>query len=506
MELKFFFVVNWVLGAMGKSPGRWMKTLIFGKKSSRSKNSKANDEKKTGDGKEVSVSLDQIGNANLPFSLSQRSERKIEENLLSDYSQGEVRTPVPPYQAVSITATAELNAQNDSDRNREEQAATDVQAALRGYLARRAYGTLKGIIRLQALIRGHLVRRQAISTLYCMFRIVKFQAIAGGRKIRHCNIGVEVQKRCTKVMCSVGVDSSIQILKLSSNGFARKILASSPSPSAMPLHFQYGPNETNSVLSWLERWSTSHFWELLPKPKAGHCSKLQKPNNRRSSITNVESIASEFDKPILNLRKISANEPGNFVEENPELVLERVKRNLRKVQNPVLESTVQTETETEKRSINDNIRMIKTELSELESTPEEVGVSKTESVIKTENKKEGENISEADSMKKERKKSRRRASLPLNQEFMENNEPRPIKQSVPSYMAPTESAKAKLRGQDGPETTPTLTRRYSLPCLTNAKISLSPRVQRSTGKLKNDRSLQLSRNGNVKVSQAEWRR
>lgn len=50
--------------------------------------------------------------------------------------------------------------------------------------ARRAFRALKGIIRLQALIRGHLVRRQAVATLRSMRAIVKFQALARGRSIR----------------------------------------------------------------------------------------------------------------------------------------------------------------------------------------------------------------------------------------------------------------------------------------------------------------------------------
>lgn len=53
--------------------------------------------------------------------------------------------------------------------------------------ARRAFRALKGIIRLQALIRGHLVRRQAISTLRCMLGIVKFQAIVRGVRFRSSN-------------------------------------------------------------------------------------------------------------------------------------------------------------------------------------------------------------------------------------------------------------------------------------------------------------------------------
>lgn len=50
--------------------------------------------------------------------------------------------------------------------------------------ARRAFRALKGIIRLQALIRGHLVRRQAVATLRCMQSIVRLQALARGQRVR----------------------------------------------------------------------------------------------------------------------------------------------------------------------------------------------------------------------------------------------------------------------------------------------------------------------------------
>ncbi|KAK4779942.1 hypothetical protein SAY87_016048 [Trapa incisa] len=59
-----------------------------------------------------------------------------------------------------------------------QEEATKVQAAFRGYLAWRAFRTLKGIVRLQAFIGGHLVQRQAVVTLFCLQRIVKLQMIA----------------------------------------------------------------------------------------------------------------------------------------------------------------------------------------------------------------------------------------------------------------------------------------------------------------------------------------
>lgn len=50
--------------------------------------------------------------------------------------------------------------------------------------ARRSFHVLKGIIRLQALFRGHLVRRQAVATLHCLQGIVKLQALIRGRGVR----------------------------------------------------------------------------------------------------------------------------------------------------------------------------------------------------------------------------------------------------------------------------------------------------------------------------------
>jgi IQ calmodulin-binding motif len=51
---------------------------------------------------------------------------------------------------------------------------------------------LKGIVRLQALIRGHLVRRQAVATLYAMHAIVRLQAIVRGRIARHSDIRLQM--------------------------------------------------------------------------------------------------------------------------------------------------------------------------------------------------------------------------------------------------------------------------------------------------------------------------
>lgn len=106
------------------------------------------------------------------------------------------------------------------------------------------------------------------------------------------------------------------------------------------------------------------------------------------------------------------------------------------------------------------------------------------------------------------KGSKRRSSFSTKPEYPENgskNSP-----ALPSYMAATQSAKAKLRGQNSPRLSSDsaekngFTRRHSLPSSTNGKmVSHSPRTQRPTnagGKdgAKGDKAMLSSRDASGK--------
>lgn len=61
-------------------------------------------------------------------------------------------------------------------------AAIKIQTAYRGFLAKKALRALKGFVRLQAIIRGRAVRRQAMTTLKCLQSIAKIQSQVCARR------------------------------------------------------------------------------------------------------------------------------------------------------------------------------------------------------------------------------------------------------------------------------------------------------------------------------------
>ncbi|CAI0559409.1 unnamed protein product [Linum tenue] len=84
--------------------------------------------------------------------------------------------------AEAAAAVIRLTAERNSAI--EEAAAVMIQSVFRSYLARKALRALKGLVKLQALVRGHLVRKQATATLRCMQALVALQAKALAQRIR----------------------------------------------------------------------------------------------------------------------------------------------------------------------------------------------------------------------------------------------------------------------------------------------------------------------------------
>ncbi|KAJ0039093.1 hypothetical protein Pint_22683 [Pistacia integerrima] len=364
---------------MGKTPGKWIKTLFRGKKSSKSGFKGRDILKSANTGESLISSKVPVSDTLVAPPLISPPTLETCSRIGVDSKQG-VAAELPnegvnvlsAKEDGSIQKVIDLGSEKDPHRIRHNQAATKAQSAFRGYRARRAFRTLKGIIRLQALIRGHLVRRQAVATFHCIQSIVKFQALARGQKVRRSDIGIEVQKICSQQVVLVadcsnssGISTSTLARKLSKNAIIQELLASSP--SAMPLRLTYNPGEPNSVWQWLERWTKVLFWQPHQQLKKNIQSKSRtkrgssqtvetengvlKRNFRKSSSMNTENgsirSTSEFEKSKRNPRKVSTY-PVDSVLEHPQNDFQKVKRNLRKNSNSTKEVTEQLEVDNEK--------------------------------------------------------------------------------------------------------------------------------------------------------------
>ncbi|KAG9155528.1 hypothetical protein Leryth_009950 [Lithospermum erythrorhizon] len=557
---------------MGKSPGKWIKSVLFGKKTSNSSVSKRRDIPKKSSYEKAPLAPYQATVSNVvvqPCFISEpvlvtgaagyanselesvRTEilavSNAEPTLCSPKEDGDARyannelesgrteiiavsnaepTLSSPKQDGDATATLNHDVPDDSEKCRIEQAATKAQAIFRGCRARRAFRTLKGIIRLQAVIRGHLVRRQAVATLNCMLGIVKFQALVRGRIIRRLDLGSQIHAKQTLSKQDAGFLDSITVYscgqrdKLKKNAFACQLL--SFASSAMPLHLPYDPEDPNSAWNWLLRWTMSHIWGTLlqrgmfmeSKSKVESQSPVSKLSRPRKRPVNVDKASAP-----------SASESGKVKRNSRPNEIDKTEYNTKKVSNSTSAMRHQAEVDTDKRR--SRHRKSNSPLPETaENRPKNSSNKATNGLqgvapdpVSQENRMmqavgEDQDSKEHLLDKENHKISKRRASLPAkhdDQETLQHGT------KVPSYMAATKSAKAKVRGQASPmfgqeeveKNGPA--RRYSLPSSINAKPTSSPRVQRlvqSSGKggIRIDRSLSSSRDSNEKMVHREWKR
>ncbi|CAI0392745.1 unnamed protein product [Linum tenue] len=67
--------------------------------------------------------------------------------------------------------------------NTQHAAALKIQATFRGHLARRAFGALRSLVKVQAVARGAYARRQSQLALNCMRALVRLQVRIKARQL-----------------------------------------------------------------------------------------------------------------------------------------------------------------------------------------------------------------------------------------------------------------------------------------------------------------------------------
>ncbi|KAL5778168.1 hypothetical protein ACOSP7_011094 [Xanthoceras sorbifolium] len=173
------------------------------------------------------------------------------------------------------------NTESKPNSDLDESVVIVIQGAVRRFLAQRELLKLKNVIKLQAAVRGHLVRRHAVGTLRCVQAIIKMQALVRARYCRLSPNGSFTENKVdgkdvkddhsskTAEKGNLGTSTNLpysSIEKLLSNRFARQLMESTP--KTKPIGIKCDPAKQDSAWNWLERWMSVSSTKLSEKPES----------------------------------------------------------------------------------------------------------------------------------------------------------------------------------------------------------------------------------------------
>ncbi|KAL6643738.1 hypothetical protein ACP70R_018504 [Stipagrostis hirtigluma subsp. patula] len=162
---------------------KWIKSLVGIKKHGKGQNAECSNAR---------ISTQMLHERN--HSVDAEGVLAVEElRVEAEPLPGDTVTETIPVSSSTLSTSLQV-CQTELD-TKEHQAAIVIQSAFRAFLARRALRALKGLVRLQALVRGHAVRKQATETLQCMQALVRAQARVRARRVRVALESQVVQKK-----------------------------------------------------------------------------------------------------------------------------------------------------------------------------------------------------------------------------------------------------------------------------------------------------------------------
>ncbi|KAL1541128.1 protein IQ-DOMAIN 1-like [Salvia divinorum] len=141
---------------------------------------------------EVSNPPPQVGNM-------MSTEVENEQTKHAPHSVGDAAAVAIEAEIAAVDAIPEMvplpTATRASGEHQEEVAALKIQTAFRGYLARRALRALRGLVRLKSLVDGSAAERQTISTLKCLQTLSRLQSQIQTRRTRMLDESRAVQRQ-----------------------------------------------------------------------------------------------------------------------------------------------------------------------------------------------------------------------------------------------------------------------------------------------------------------------
>jgi hypothetical protein len=253
------------------------------------------------------VSNNQISQST-PFNFDSDPNSTIEEKIPIIESTNDITnlsTPVSP----TLSEIAAVTKEDDNVVNPDDSVII-IQTGVRRFLAEVEVLKQKNIVKLQAAVRGHLVRRHAVGTLRCVLAIVRMQAL-----VRTHQQSKLPQKRNHRTQRP----TYVSIERLLSNKFAKQLLESTPRDKS--INIKCDPSRSDTAWKWLERWmAVSPGLEQSPNLVDNHDIKNQVGTIATSGIED-QNLAhrekSEFH-PIQTTESESVSDKPGLVAEQSE--------------------------------------------------------------------------------------------------------------------------------------------------------------------------------------------